>query len=90
VGRQEASVSRLAFWRASEDAFSSSMGTRKSFLGWYLPGIGHPLFSYPPFDEGNGHQPRSGPGPASLNSGYGSTHRSINSGVPLGKGTGVF
>jgi len=42
------------------------MGTRKRFLGWYLPGIGHPLFSYPPFDEGNGHQPRSGPGPASL------------------------
>ena len=31
-----------------------------------------------------------GPGPASLNSGYGSTHRSINSGVPLGKGPGVF
>jgi hypothetical protein len=36
-------------------------------------------------------RPRSGgPGPASLNSGYGSTHRSIDSGVPFWKGTGVF
>jgi hypothetical protein len=69
---------------------ASRMGTRIRFLGWYLPGIGHPRFSYPPFDEGNGHQPRSGPGPARLNSGYGSTHRSINSGVPFGKGTGRF
>jgi hypothetical protein len=31
-----------------------------------------------------------GPGPASLTSGYGSTHRSINSGVPFWKGMGVF
>ena len=49
-----------------------------------------PSFPYPPFHDGNGHQPRSEPGPASLNSGYGSTHRSINYGVPFGKGMGVF
>ena len=49
-----------------------------------------PSFPTLPFNDGNGHQPRSGPGPASLNSGYGSTHRSINYGVPFGKGMGVF
>jgi hypothetical protein len=32
---------------ASEDAFSSPMGTRIRFLGWYRPGIGHPLFFLP-------------------------------------------
>ena len=31
-----------------------------------------------------------GPGPASLNSGYGSRKRSIYSGVPFWKGMGVF
>jgi hypothetical protein len=54
-----------------------------------LSGIGHPPFSYP-FHDGNiiGHT--RGPGPASLNSGYGSTHRSINCGVPFWKGIGLF
>src|SRR5216684_7279570 len=45
-----------------------------------------PLVSYPPFHDGNGHQPRSGPGPASLLERYGKRKRSINSGVPFGKG----
>jgi hypothetical protein len=51
-------------------------------------GLGTPL-SYP-FHDGNiiGHT--RGPGPASLNSGYGSTHRSINCGVPFWKGIGLF
>jgi hypothetical protein len=49
-----------------------------------------PLFSRPPFHEGNVIGHTRGPGPASLNSGYGSTHRSINYGVPLRKGTGRF
>jgi hypothetical protein len=66
------------------------MGTPIRFLGWVpYQKFGIPSFG-PPFHESNGHQPRSGPGPASLNSGYGSTHRSIVSGVPLGKGMGVF
>ena len=49
-----------------------------------------PLFLPVPFHEGNVIGHARGPGPASLNSGYGSTHRSINSGVPFGKGTGRF
>jgi hypothetical protein len=48
------------------------------------------LFSYPSFHDGNVIGHIRGPGPASLNSGYGSTHRSINYGVPFGKGMGVF
>ena len=68
------------------------MGTRLRFLGWVrYQGLGTPLFLTSYFHEGNlvGHASR-GPGPASLNSGYGSTHRSINCGVPFGKGMGVF
>ena len=63
------------------------MGTHIRFLGWVpYQGFGTPLFSY----HGNVIGHIRGPRPASLNSGYGSTHRSIVSGVPLGKGTGVF
>ena len=93
----------VAFWHGLLDAFwiegwvnevySASRitdGNPHKVPWMYRPGIGHPLFSYPPFDEGNGHQPRSGPGLASLYSGYGWTYRSIESGVPLGKGPGVF
>jgi hypothetical protein len=56
-----------------------------------LSGIGHPFFSRPPFHSGNAHRPHwRGPGPPSLVRCYGLTHRSINSGVPFGKGMGVF
>jgi len=49
-----------------------------------------PSFPTLPFNDGNVIGHIRGPGPASLNSGYGSTHRSINYGVPFGKGMGVF
>jgi hypothetical protein len=49
-----------------------------------------PSFPVHLFMAGNVVGPHSGPGPASLNGGYGSTHRSIDSGVPFGKGTGLF
>ena len=53
--------------------------------------IDHPPLFLPPFHNGNGHQPTlRGPGPASLPERYGSTHRSIESGAPFGKGTGLF
>jgi hypothetical protein len=47
-----------AIW-VSNGIIFSSVGTRIRFLGWYRPGIGHPLFSHPPFHEGNiiGHSP---------------------------------
>jgi hypothetical protein len=66
-------------------------GTRTRFLGWYQPGIGHPLFSSPPFDDGNGHQPHSGgrDRQASIELWWGAD-RSIDSGVPFGKGMGLF
>ena len=79
--------------KAGSTRYSASalrMGTRISFLGCHRPGIGHPLFFRPPFHDGNVIGHIRGPGPASLNSGYGSTHRSINYGVPFGKGMGVF
>jgi hypothetical protein len=52
--------------------------------------LGTPLFPARHFHEGNVVGHIRGPGPASLSSGYGSTHRSINCGVPFWKGTGVF
>ena len=76
--------------RRCRPALNLQMGTRTGFLGWYRPGIGHRLFFLRPILEGNLIEPHSGPGPASLTSGYGSTHRSIDSGVPFGKDTGVF
>src|SRR5580700_8771566 len=55
-----------------------------------LSGVGHPLFSYPPSMRATVIKPRSGPGPASRSERYGNRKRSIDSGVPLGKGTGCF
>ena len=63
------------------------MGARQRFLGWVpYQGLGHPLFSHPPFHDGNliGHI--RGPGPASLNSGYGQRKRSIYPESLFGKG----
>src|ERR1700730_313444 len=65
------------------------MGTRIRFLDGTDHGLSTPSFSTHLSHGGNGHQ-RSEPGPASLNSGYGSTHRSIESGAPFGKGRGLF
>ena len=56
----------------------------------YPIGIRHPLFSYPLFHDGNVIGHIRGPGPASLLKRYGQRKRSIKSGAPLGKGTGVF
>jgi hypothetical protein len=91
---EKSARSRTRFERDSQSgpAFQkfSPMGTRIRFLGWYRTGIGHPPFSTHPSMTATiiGHA--KGPGPASLNSGYGSRKRSIDSGVPLGKGRGCF
>jgi hypothetical protein len=71
--------------QATPVEFDIRMGTRIRFLGWYRPGIGHPLFSRPPFHESNVIGHAKGPGPASLKSGYGSRHRSIEKGDPFGR-----
>src|SRR5712675_1206238 len=59
---------------------------------WYRPGIGHPPLFLPPFHNGNGHQPtlRGRDRRASCSARYGKRKRSIDSGVPFGKGTGLF
>jgi len=64
------------------------METRKASSDGTNHGLGTPLFSYQPFHDEKviGHAP--GAGTASLNNGYGSTHRSIESGAPFWKGTG--
>src|SRR5260221_11846627 len=49
-----------------------------------------PFFPASHFHEGNVIGHAKGPGPASLNSGYGSTHRSIKSGAPFGRARGCF
>ena len=66
------------------------MGTRIRFPWMVPPRIGHPLLFSRPILEGNPIGPHSGPGPTSLNGDYDSTHRSIDSGVPFGKGTRLF
>jgi hypothetical protein len=67
------------------------MGTPIRFLGWVpYQGLGTPHF-LPTFPwRQRSSATLGGLGPVSLNSGYGSTHRSIDCGVPLRKGTGVF
>ena len=63
-------------------------------IPWMVPTRDWAPPSFPPhpsYDCNPYRPPLRGPGPASLNSGYGGERkRSINSGVPLGKGTGVF
>ena len=67
------------------------MGTRRKFLGWVpYQGLGTPSFPNRSSMTATVVARMRGPGPARLNSGYGSTHRSIESGAPFGKGTGVF
>ena len=87
--------SRTRFERDSQSgpAFQkfSSMGTRIRFLGWVpYQGLGTPSFPIHPSITATVINHTRGPGPASLNSGYGWTYRSIESGVPLGKGPGVL
>ncbi len=65
----------------------SPMETRKSFLGWYQPWIGHPPFSYQPFHDEKSLATLRGPGPASLNSATGRRIVPSKSGAPFGTGT---
>jgi len=83
AGRSDSSaravqVSDSPRWEPAKD---SSDGTE---------GFGTPLFSYPSFHDGNVIGHIWGPGPASLLERYGERKRSIDSGVPFGKGTGLF
>jgi hypothetical protein len=77
------SIQRIG--RDPSSKFFSDGNPRK--IPWMVPTRDWaPLFSRPALHEGNVIGHAKGPGPASLNSGYGSTHRSINCGVPFWKG----
>jgi hypothetical protein len=103
-GKRERNSRIRNFWRGSQDAFWIEGWVNEVFslthYGWEpaedssdgypIRDWAPPLFPASHFHEGKVVGHTRGPGPVSLNSGYGSTHRSINCGVPFGKGMGVF